>query len=363
MLASVIPLCFALSLCILPYYLWPGSLGVDHWFWKNYIEAYRRERLFPPVLPQYLLDEHQWYPPLSPLVMAHLPSVIFERYSYFVAILIDLLQMVLLLCVVSWLSGGNPHAVAIAGLAYGATPILVSYNIQLNPRGLGALFLDGLIVLLLWWYFFDGPVWVWAVVLVLAGLILLTHKMTTQVFLVSMPWGRIDNNGLAGSCIDSWFNPDRAPDEQGILPEGFTCPLGCRYFLEQKYWRWLQAHPIKESSIYGVLNFETPTKFHRTGCGLMLDWWSALHSRPANVLWHQGRWPNRCGLLCSRHHIALPATARQLGCSPGYSRFRYHTFYSLFEAKRILRDIRFWPYPISSFTRQETTHILPCTIA
>ena len=62
-----------------PQWLSPQGLGVDHWFWKTYIETYRRERRFPPELPQYVLDEAQWYPPLFPMLLARLlglPSVV-----------------------------------------------------------------------------------------------------------------------------------------------------------------------------------------------------------------------------------------------------------------------------------------------
>jgi hypothetical protein len=38
------------------------NLGVDHWYWKAYIETYKRNKQFPPVLTQYILDEFQWYP-------------------------------------------------------------------------------------------------------------------------------------------------------------------------------------------------------------------------------------------------------------------------------------------------------------
>ena len=182
MLYALISLSLAIFIRFLPLQLFSDKLGVDHWFWKVYIETYRRERLFPPVLPQYLLDEHQWYPPLFPLLIARLPTIALDRYNRSVAIFIDLLRMLLLLFIVSWLSNGSPYAIGIAGVVYAATPMLVSYNIQLDPRGLGALFLDGLIVLLLWWYSFDGPVLVWGGVFVLSGLILLTHKMTTQLF-------------------------------------------------------------------------------------------------------------------------------------------------------------------------------------
>jgi hypothetical protein len=130
-------LVLAFLLRFLPYRLAPGGLGVDQWYWKSYIETYRRDQGFPPDLPQYLLEEHQWYPPLFPLLMAHLPKVVFDRYGHWIAILIDLLRMMLLLGVASWLSDGNLYAVGIAGLVYATTPILISYNIQLNPRGLG----------------------------------------------------------------------------------------------------------------------------------------------------------------------------------------------------------------------------------
>src|SRR5947207_15366648 len=69
-----------------------------------------------------------------------------------------------------------------AGLIYATIPIQTSYNVQLNPRGLGALMLEIVLMLLLWYYGFQGQWWVWIPIVVLSGLILLTHKMTTQLF-------------------------------------------------------------------------------------------------------------------------------------------------------------------------------------
>ena len=40
----------AFALRILPHCFAPAGAGVDHWFWKTYIETYRRERVFPPTL-------------------------------------------------------------------------------------------------------------------------------------------------------------------------------------------------------------------------------------------------------------------------------------------------------------------------
>jgi hypothetical protein len=174
-------LTLAVVLRILPRWLSPAGAGVDHWYWKTYVEAYRATRVFPPVLPQYRLDEHQWYPPLFPLLLAAMPPRMFDAYSHLVAIAIDLLRMLLLLAVAHWQSDGNLTVIAIAGLIYATIPIQTSYNIQLNPRGLGALMLEVVLVLLLWFYVSGDGWWVWAPIVMISGLILLTHKMTSQV--------------------------------------------------------------------------------------------------------------------------------------------------------------------------------------
>src|SRR5437773_12036574 len=90
------------------HWLAPRGLGVDHWFWKSYVETYRRERRFPPDLPQYILDEAQWYPPLYPMLMARLPARLFDAWSHHVALLIDLARLALLLAVTAWYCDGAP---------------------------------------------------------------------------------------------------------------------------------------------------------------------------------------------------------------------------------------------------------------
>jgi hypothetical protein len=134
----------------------------------------------------------------------------------------------------------------------------------LNPRGLGALFLDGLIVLLLWWYLFDGPFWVLVPVSLLASFILLTHKMTTQLF-----WFLCLG---AGFLIMDWRFLALIPASvlmAMIISKGFYWKVLIAHWdivtFWNRNWRWLQAHPIKESPIYGEAGYETPTKFHRKG--------------------------------------------------------------------------------------------------
>ena len=172
---------FSAALRLLPHLIAPHGVGVDHWFWKVYIEEYRENGRFPPVLPQFLLDSHQWYPPIFPMLMARLPQSLFDRNSHYMAVGIDLMRLSLLM-VAAYLLGGKINSLIGAGVVYALTPILVSYNVQLNPRGLGALFLDIIVLLLVWLLWHEGAFWGWVLVAFVSGLLLLTHKMTTQLF-------------------------------------------------------------------------------------------------------------------------------------------------------------------------------------
>lgn len=264
MLAAAGALGLALVLRVVPLRLGRAGLGVDHWYWKAYVEAYRRQRVFPPALPQFVLDEQQWYPPAFPLLLAHLPAVLFERYSRLLAVGIDVLRLGLLLGVAAAFGGGDPLVVAIAGAVYALSPILVSYNVQLNPRGLGALLLDAAVVLVLWATALGGPPWAWPAAALLAGLVLLTHKMTTQLLwflglaasLVALDWRFVAL--LSGSALVAL-----------ALSRGCYAKVALAHWdivsFWHRNWRWLQAHQLLESPVYGRPGYETPSKMHSPG--------------------------------------------------------------------------------------------------
>src|SRR5262245_42951825 len=175
-------LAMAVILRVVPNLIAPYARAVDHWYWKAYIEAYRRDGTFPPKLPQYVLDESQWYPPLFPLLLAHLPTKVLDDLGLWLAVTIDVVRLVILLGVAAWLGGGDPWVIGATGVAYATTPVLISYNTQLNPRGVAALLLDAVAVIVLWQYV-SGYRWsTWLSIVTLAGLLLLTHKMTAQLF-------------------------------------------------------------------------------------------------------------------------------------------------------------------------------------
>jgi hypothetical protein len=210
------------------------------------------------------LDEHQWYPPIFPLMLAMLPMAIFDKWNRGVALVIDLLRMMLLIGVAYWQSDGDPMVILIAGLLYATTPILVSYNIQLNPRGLAALMLDGVLILLLLLFDFHASAWMWVLVLALSSLILLTHKMTTQLFWFIM---------LGTAVIYRRWEP------VALIPASIATALLLSWGFYWKVlrahwdivafwsrnWRWIGADPLRESPIYGDGRYERPEKLHRSG--------------------------------------------------------------------------------------------------
>ena len=253
----------AAILRLLPHFISRHGTGVDHWYWKLYIETYRKTGSFPPVLDQFLLDLHQWYPPLFPLVIAKLPNFLYNRYSHLLAAGIDLARLGLVM-VAAYAFTGHLTALIAAGLVYAFTPILISYNVQLNPRGLGALFLDTIVLLLIWLIWHNGALWGWALVVLISGLLLLTHKMTTQLFWFSCIF--------SGLLLSDWRLVILAPlsiISALILSRGFYFNILRGHWdivsFWNRNWRWLSAHQILESPIYGSPGYETPTKYYHSG--------------------------------------------------------------------------------------------------
>jgi len=248
----------------LPSWLSPQGVGVDHWFWKAYIETYRRDRRFPPELPQYVLDEAQWYPPFFPMLLARLPAAFFDRWSHLVAVMIDLARLLLLLGVAAWQSDGSPTVILVAGLVYATTPIQVSYNIQLNPRGLAALMLDALLMAMLYMFYTEGSWPLWSVIVVLGGLILLTHKMTTQLFwFIALGTGILYQRWQLVALIPASIIAAL------VMSRGFYWKVLIAHWdivsFWDRNWRWIGADPIRESTVYGDGTYERPAKLHKSG--------------------------------------------------------------------------------------------------
>lgn len=256
-------LLLALFIRLAPALLAPLGAGVDQWYWRAYIEILRRDRRIPVAMPQFLLEEAQWYPPFFPWLMAHLPPAFFDRYSTQLSIFIDMLRMSLLVAA-TWFLSGSESAALLAGVAYAITPLLITYNIQLNPRGMGALFMDAMWLGVAALCLQGATVLLWLLVLVFAGLVLVTHKMAAQLLWFT---------ALLGSCIAMDFRLTLLVPGSIlaalILSNGFYRLTMRAHWDGLKFWyrNWSGngVHPVLESPIYGEPGYESPGKFYRHG--------------------------------------------------------------------------------------------------
>ncbi|OGR90233.1 MAG: hypothetical protein A2992_07930 [Elusimicrobia bacterium RIFCSPLOWO2_01_FULL_59_12] len=251
--------------------------GVDHWYWCQYVKGLQEGKKVGFAMPNYLLEDGNWYPPLFPVFLSKFPWIVVEKYSHLLAIGIDLIRLLFLFVTFRLLGIEDRWATVIAGLLYATTPILVSYNTQLNPRGLGALMFDMVMVLFLWHQMDPLPLPVfWSAALVLTGLMLLTHKMTTQMFTFTL---------LCASLI--FRQPQYLlllPGAVGValvLSGGFYAKTLRAHWDILKFWtlEWplLGADPLRESPIYGRgasntappyeqrTHLQTPTRKYRPG--------------------------------------------------------------------------------------------------
>jgi hypothetical protein len=116
--------------------------------------------------------------------------------------------------------------------------------------------------ILLKWH--AAPWWLWILVALFSGLILLTHKMTAQLF-----WFLCL---IAGILSADWRLSLLIPISivmALILSKGFYFKVLRAHWdivtFWNRNWPWLSAHPVLESPIYGTPGYETPTKYFHSG--------------------------------------------------------------------------------------------------
>jgi hypothetical protein len=141
---------FGLGIRLRPLWINP-FLGVDQWYWLLCAEDIKKRRKLPPRLPYFMLEiEEQWYPPLFAGLLALLPMRWLKDHGGKISQLVDLLDGFTIFFTVLWF--GNSLTIAfLSGLSYVIAWFPLSYNTQLQPRGLANLLLT-MIMVGLWFY-------------------------------------------------------------------------------------------------------------------------------------------------------------------------------------------------------------------
>ena len=270
---------------------------VDHYYWMVAAQAYREQRGLPVrIRGKYLLeDERQGYPPLFGLLLGRCGL---DRWGSGTALVLEIVQMVILAWVLAYLRA--PIAtIALALALYAAAPVLVTYNLQLNSRMLGDIFLFSLLMAEVAATTTGGltGVALWGVAAVLTSLVLMTHKMTLQLYAVLLlPW----------AWALGTFLPIAAFIVGGAI---YVLVVGGRFAAYQfsmhwelvqfwnRHWRLMGAHQFRHSPVYGDEQANCSSCFHRPGpAGALKHLRVAASYAPAAMLMPlasaaSGAWP------------------------------------------------------------------------
>ena len=159
--------------------------GIDVWRYLMLADRIRQHRRLPRSIPdKYVLDGPSDYPPVLMILMALFPQKVLEKYQGLIAPFVDILNSLLLFAVTYTLTG-NPTIGWVAQSVYAITPMIVIENSSLTPRGLGLLMFSVSFLSIL---FYTTTGWIAYLVgaVVFGGLLLLTHKLSTQAFALTL---------------------------------------------------------------------------------------------------------------------------------------------------------------------------------
>jgi len=238
------------------------ALGVDHWYWLLCAEDVKRRRKLPPRLSYFMLEiEEQWYPPLFAGLLALLPMKWLKDYGGKISQFIDLLHGCIIFLAVLWFS--NSFVIAfLSGLSYLIAWFPLTYNTQLQPRGLANLLLT-LAMGGLWFYIDTGSFGMWVGVLVISVILLFLHKMTVQMWVIYL-FG-------FGVWAWDWKILSLIPASiflALIISKGFYIKMLKAHWDIISFWheniKYLGSHQYYESSLYRKKGFAS-TAAHQRG--------------------------------------------------------------------------------------------------
>ncbi len=246
-----------------------GAERVDEYYWRLIARAARLNRRPPYVLPgKYLLEEeNQYYPPLFGFVLSFVPERWIAARGPWLSHLPDALLIVAALAVLPSAGVGAARIAAFVAVLVLA-PAWTVYSAQLNPRSFGNLFFSAAMILQV--LAAGAPdtgaaAALWAGAAVSAALVVLSHKMTTQLMLVLWPFW--------AWALGAW--------EAALIPPAgiFIAALvtGPRFAARQwqahadivsfwhRHWRELGLHGFRHSPVYGDPAAGRSGAYHQPG--------------------------------------------------------------------------------------------------
>ncbi len=243
--------------------LWPNwqtrNRGCDAFYFLLTADAFRRDRKLPIVLPPvYLLESNeQWYPPGFSVFLGLFPQNILDRYHWLISSLLD---STVLIAAVIWagLQFGPPAALMV-GMSYAIASVLVIEYSSLTSRALAVPLFALFLLSAFGWT--AGSYLALGCAIIAGTALFFTHKLSMQLLWFLVPFLAI------WQADPVWLVPLAAAYASAcaVAPRLFVKILRAHWDIVtfwNRNWRYLGAHQIKNSPVYGD---GRPNGFHRHG--------------------------------------------------------------------------------------------------
>lgn len=264
LVSAVIEIVAVVAISLLLFFfarLWPNwrtrDRGCDAFYFLLTAESFRRNRKLPIVLPPlYLLEmNEQWYPPGFSVFLGLFPQNLLNRYHWLISSLLD---STILILAVAWTGlQFGPSSALLVGAGYAIASVLVIEYSSLTSRALAVpMFALFLISAFAWT---EGSYLGLGLAIIAGTALFYTHKLSMQLLWFLIPFL------IVWQADPSWFVPLAGAYVGGfaVAPRLFVKILRAHWDIVtfwNRNWRYLGAHQVKNSPIYGD---GRPTGFHQ----------------------------------------------------------------------------------------------------
>jgi|GEM_PF-2796009 len=162
-------------------FYWSKRTGYLHDTWYHLLASEKirdNDHRLPDQIDHFIFEGPYDYPPGLHWVLSFFPEETVKRYNWLVAPVVELFHGLVLLPAIAYFLSGDPSVALIAAAIYAITPELLRHFTSLTPRVIGS-FLFSLVFLSTLLAVGGRPLFYVPAVL-LGGILLLTHKMSTQ---------------------------------------------------------------------------------------------------------------------------------------------------------------------------------------
>lgn len=226
--------------------------GCDAYFYLIAIEVFKKNKKIPILMPPYYVMEYQesWYPPGFIILLSLLKKRIIDKIYWLISPALDSV-LCCLLYLFMCLYNRNGNAALIIILIYIFSRAAIDETISLTSRQAGALLLNILFISSILFISNKDCKWLLVIALISGILLLMTHKLSTQVFYISFVIMSIIFFEITFIVIIVIVFLSTI-----LLSKGFYIKILRSHvdFIKfwSRNWKHLGAHQLNDSIIYGI---------------------------------------------------------------------------------------------------------------